>query len=140
MTREEACNSMTLQDAIQVFRDTNAYGTMDIAKSVILKALEQQPSEDCIRRSDIGLTDLEILMCNGDYKEELKMLLDKIKKAPSVNPQPKTGHWIYSYDVNTGEITWSKCSKCGNEERGCAQRRKYCPECGARMRGEQKWI
>ena len=42
MTREEVCNSMTLQDAIQVFRDTNAYGTMDIAKNVILKALEQK--------------------------------------------------------------------------------------------------
>jgi len=43
MTREEIVNSMSLQDAIQVFKDTNAYGTMDIAKSVILKALEQKP-------------------------------------------------------------------------------------------------
>ncbi len=42
MTKEELCKSMTLQDAIQVFRDTNAYGTMDIAKSVILEALEQK--------------------------------------------------------------------------------------------------
>lgn len=47
-------------------------------------------NEDCIRRSDIGLTNLEILMCNGDYKEALKMLLDKIKNAPSVTPQPQT--------------------------------------------------
>lgn len=45
MTREEIVNSMSLQDAIQVFRDTNAYGTMDIAKTVILKALEQEPCE-----------------------------------------------------------------------------------------------
>lgn len=46
----------------------------------IIKALEQQPSgdADCIRRSDIGFTDFEIVMCNGDYKEGLKMLLDKI--------------------------------------------------------------
>ena len=43
MTREEIVNSMSLQDAIQVFKDTNTYGTMDIAKSVILKALEQKP-------------------------------------------------------------------------------------------------
>lgn len=42
MTRKEVCNSMTLQDAIQVFRDTNAYGTMDLAKTVILEALEQK--------------------------------------------------------------------------------------------------
>lgn len=43
MTREEIVNSMSLQDAMQVFKDTNTYGTMDIAKSVILKALEQKP-------------------------------------------------------------------------------------------------
>ena len=42
MTREEITKSMSLQDAIQVFKDTNCYGTMDIAKSVILKALEQE--------------------------------------------------------------------------------------------------
>lgn len=43
MTREEIIKSMSLQDAIQVFKDTNCYGTMDIAKTVILKALEQEP-------------------------------------------------------------------------------------------------
>lgn len=44
MTREEICNSMTVQDAIQVLKETNCYGTMDIAKTVILKALEEQMS------------------------------------------------------------------------------------------------
>lgn len=62
-----------------------------------------QPCNDCIRRSDIGLTNLEILMCNGDYKEALKMLLDKIKKAPSVTPQPNK--WI--------PISKETPSKCG---------------------------
>ena len=48
MTREKIIKSMSLQDAIQVFKDTNCYGTMDIAKSVILKALEQEPRcKDC---------------------------------------------------------------------------------------------
>lgn len=44
MTREEICNSMTVQDAVQVLKETNCYGTMDIAKSVILRALEGQMS------------------------------------------------------------------------------------------------
>lgn len=43
--------------------------------------------EDCIRRSDVGLTDFEIIMCKGDYREALKILLEKIAKAPSVKPQ-----------------------------------------------------
>lgn len=46
MTREEIVNDMTLQDAIQILKDTNCYGTMDIAKTVILKALEQEPGEN----------------------------------------------------------------------------------------------
>ena len=31
----------------------------------------------------IGLTDFEIVMCNGDYKKALKMLLDKISNQPT---------------------------------------------------------
>lgn len=36
--------------------------------------------DDYIKRSGIGLTDFEIVMCNGDYKEALKMLLKKDRK------------------------------------------------------------
>lgn len=32
----------------------------------------------------IVLTDFECLLCNGDYKEALKMLDDKIKNAPTI--------------------------------------------------------
>lgn len=32
----------------------------------------------------IGLTDFECLLCNGDYKEALKMLEDKIKNADAI--------------------------------------------------------
>ena len=43
MDYETIRKSMTIQDAARVLRDTNCYGTMDIAKSVILRALEEQP-------------------------------------------------------------------------------------------------
>ena len=39
----------------------------------------------------LGLTDMEIIMCDGDYKEALKMLIDKIEHAPTIEPEPK---WI----------------------------------------------
>ena len=32
------------------------------------------------------LTDMEIIMCNGNYKEAWKMLLDKIDNAPTIEP------------------------------------------------------
>lgn len=43
MDYETLRNSMTVQDAARVLMETNCYGTMDIAKNVILKALEEQP-------------------------------------------------------------------------------------------------
>ena len=36
-----------------------------------------------IDADEIGLTDFEIVMCNGDYKEALKVLLDKISNQPT---------------------------------------------------------
>ena len=44
MDYEELRNSMTVQDAARVLKETNCYGTMDIAKNVILKALDEQMS------------------------------------------------------------------------------------------------
>ena len=32
----------------------------------------------------LGLTDFEIVMCNRDYKEGLKMLCEKIENAPTI--------------------------------------------------------
>ena len=41
--------------------------------------------KDLINRKELELTDFEIISCNGDYKEALKILLDKIDNAPSIN-------------------------------------------------------
>lgn len=41
---------------------------------------------DLIERKAVGLTDFEIVMCDGDYKEGMKMLLEKIESAPTIIP------------------------------------------------------
>ena len=41
---------------------------------------------DLIERKAIYLTDFEIAMCDGDYKEGMKMLLEKIESAPTIIP------------------------------------------------------
>lgn len=38
-----------------------------------------------IRRDTITLTDFEIVMCDGDYKEALAILLNKVEKAPAAD-------------------------------------------------------
>ena len=45
--------------------------------------------DEYIKREDIGLTNFEIILCKGDYKEALKMLLDKIENLPLITPVRK---------------------------------------------------
>lgn len=75
-----------------------------------------------------GLTDMEIIMCNGNYKEALKMLLDKINHAPTIEPERKIGQWI-----KNDNGTWS-CDHCQSwipdEQHHYA---RFCLFCGAEM-------
>lgn len=81
-----------------------------------------------IDRDDIGLTNLEIFMCNGDYKAGLKMLLDKIEKAPTADVAPvRHGQWKSKRKWN-----YYVCSECSFENEIAFP---YCPNCGARMDG-----
>lgn len=41
-----------------------------------------------IDADELGLTDFEIFMCDGDYKEALKMVLSKIDSAPTIDVVP----------------------------------------------------
>ena len=43
---------------------------------------------DFIPREAVCLTDFEIAMCNGDYKELCKMILDKVANAPAADVRP----------------------------------------------------
>ena len=56
--------------------------------------------------------------------------LEFIDEAPTI--EPKQGEWI---DVN-GDGSIMKCSKCGDEV--CCKGNNFCPNCGARMRGEEE--
>lgn len=130
MTRNEAINFL------KIYRNEELY-TEECrnAHEMAIEALQKEPCNDCIRRSDIGLTDFEIVMCNGDYKEGLKMLLDKIEKAPSVMPQPKMGRWARELIRNEyGGCIGAKmiCSECG-QDNGYDKRMKFCPNCGCKM-------
>ena len=92
--------------------------------------------KEYIERDKIGLTDFEIAMCNGDYKEALKMLLEKIESIPAADVRPVVrGRWIRHYEqADTGEdiITYPcgwVCSECGRWE---SEDEPFC-NCGAMM-------
>lgn len=58
----------------------------------------------------LGLTDMEIIMCDGDYKEALKMLLDKIEHAPTIDPEPQ---WILCSKRMPEEHDWIGTKELG---------------------------
>lgn len=99
-----------------------------------------------IEREKIGLTDFEIVMCNGDYKEAFKMLLEKIESIPAADVQPVVhGRWVqiggkYSRHktIDRRILTCSVCSNALSMEGVNAGRgdANFCPNCGADMRPE----
>ena len=60
--------------------DTGDYGWQTLRQS----AFNVPPHGDLIERDKVNLTDFEIVMCNGNYKEGMKMLLEKIESTPTI--------------------------------------------------------
>ena len=114
---------------------------------IILEALEEEPSEDAISRQAVleavkkntfRLTFAEEQGYEGHVAWSAEAVYsDVIEGAllelPSVNPQPKTGHWIRK--TNDYGASSYMCSECGrwhpiyNHSLGF----DYCNGCGARM-------
>ena len=74
-------------------------------------------------------------LLSGSFGERAK---DIIKAIPTVEER-KEGHWIDADEINEQLDTYlANCSVCNcqmdvHENRGYF---KYCPNCGARMKGE----
>jgi hypothetical protein len=104
-----------------------------VSVASIKKALEQEPCEDAISRQVAIDAIKEIHPIDTEYDCTLYDKIDVIyvlKDLPSVNLQPKTGHWI---DDEFG----SKCSCCGIhthlDKFGRPMKFKCCSMCGAKM-------
>ena len=89
------------------------------------EALEKEPCEDAISRQAVK----DLYYKNG-YIDFRKMC-----ELPPVTPQPKTAHWI-AVENEEMETVGYYCSEC-DLPMETEQRTNFCPNCGAKMRGEQ---
>jgi len=143
MTREDAIKLLT--QYIDYDTETPDYYEMEKACKVALKALEQEPCEDCISRQEainkmqeLEDEDIKAYGCEIPEGFDGKRAIEALKTLQPVKPKSKIGHWEqYGY-------SWEdkfKCSECGEEQPKilCGERiighwSDYCPNCGADMR------
>ena len=98
-----------------------------------LKALKQEPCEDCISREAV----LEVQIKYAEHMGATKywQMHDDIRALPSVTPTRPKGKWIEVF-VETPNDPYSygfKSHKCSNCEHRPLQISNYCPNCGADM-------
>lgn len=138
MTREQAKREIDSLD-FYLQNHTDDYGEEShTAMMMAIKALEQEPCEDAVSRQ--AVLDKKELVELEDGQSFYCISPEDVETLPSVNPQPKTGHWIEiaKYSDGRHEI---ECSECGSHifDRGHAnsyvvkEKYKYCPRCGCRM-------
>lgn len=139
MTREEAKSCIGTIEMLQRLA-YNIHGVMDVIDAdnckKIIKALEQEPCEECVSRK--AVIDTIYSECDGtkldiDFAKVL-LLQRAIKKMPAVVPIRSKGHW----DIK--DNMWWVCSACGCQTRMMKKYNVpiYCPACGAKMVGPQE--
>ena len=91
----------------------------------------QEPCEDAIRREDAINAVSEAL--EHVFVEHEDIAKKMINKLPPVNPQPKTGHWVYKIYGGFHEQGDWYCSHCDYQFNYGNGHAKHCPECGYEM-------
>jgi len=94
-----------------------------------LKTLEKKPCDDVVSRQaviDCATLITSIPTEDWDIGDWVCLFRDRVSQLPSVQPKPKTGHWIKAKDG------YMRCDQCGS--RGSAIKARYCHHCGAYMK------
>lgn len=116
------------QDVLKICDKYNGQGWV---WSMIRKEVEELPCDGCCTAHSGYEADaisrqavLEIV----EREQNKGDALSEIEKLPPVNPQPKTGHWIFIEETKYGIKV--KCSECGAEVYYAGDK---CPRCESKM-------
>lgn len=92
-----------------------------------IKALEQQPSEDCISRESVieWLKNKDIIK----MKKQEENARRELATLPPVTPQRPKGKWIKC--KSRFGVEYFKCSECGKQLNWIDRDGNYCNNCGS---------
>lgn len=117
------------------------------ALGMAIKALEQEPCEDCISRQAVldAMSHTWKHICfvarrKNPTKGEEAVFQDMcgvVMEMPSVTPKQKTGHWITDGRVDDDGNIYFYCSNCmRGDTHAKGQKVPFCWWCGARMEAD----
>ncbi len=108
------------------------------ALDIVIKALEQEPCEDCISRQAMLKEIRELSEYHTGDAFNKDRVIRALRNLPSVYSAPKKGRWIPVTNGRGGH----ECSECGKYAPSFQSDREhltdYCPNCGAKMESEDK--
>ena len=154
MTRQEILNTPEIVDfmidkSVMVDSKIKLHKRLEELCKLAIKALEQQPCEDCISREalrnlKVSVPIAPIFIGDNYIRYRDVIIYDEIIDLPSVTPTnpsttPSVGVWIDQglYADNSSAHDFM-CSVCGNHEIEVEMDHfKYCPVCGARLEVEE---
>lgn len=89
---------------------------------------DTEPCDDCISRQ-----------AAIDTYKNLRLPIYPLEELPPVKPEQKMGHWIKIDDCSNSGYYCSKCHKKVVKDgwSDTVKIIKYCPNCGAKMEGEE---
>lgn len=85
----------------------------------------------------IGLKQALVVSAILEDKKTIEQIIDE---QPTIEPERKTGHWVYRPEWSKYSDVWS-CSECGEKTSQSVMgepRFKYCAMCGAKMKGDEQ--
>ena len=137
------CNRCNCDECSLNYEQGNM-GEQKKALEIAIKVLERHPCEDCISRKLLSDNICEGISCNecsfNEIDDESGCLLQKrLDELPSVQPKPKTGHWIEHPEIETSTpeyLMFYECSECGDKQCFCKSdihKKHFCNNCGAKM-------
>ena len=142
MNNQEAITLLrNLEDSLDSYCELNEEGKTAFRMAIeALNCSEIPNNSDTISRQAVTkfLNDwLSCLFenCHKQSASDLKMIIKDFKNLPSIQPERKTGHWVYRPEWSKYSDVWS-CSECGEKTSQSVMgepRFKYCPMCGAKM-------
>ena len=140
---------MTKQEILEYFKDINhAYNEstrFDDLSHMLDELMQSNSDGDCISRQAV-LDKIKEICFSKEQKwvdfrvsqgsnGQRDLIIKYIEDLPSIQPKPKTGHWIAVENEEMKTVGYY-CSEC-DLPMETEYQTKFCPNCGSKMEVEE---